>query len=106
MARIPWSSSITANVVRPTTLAATPCPCPTIISYRSPVLLENVGDALDPALEPLLQKQTFQQGGSVCIKLGESTIEYSKDFRMYMTTRKGRVNVIMIAGMNRRLHIG
>ena len=57
------------------------------IQFGSPVLLENVGDCLDPALEPLLQKQTFQQGGSICIKLGESTIEYSKDFKMYITTR-------------------
>ncbi|XP_059098400.1 dynein axonemal heavy chain 7-like [Tigriopus californicus] len=56
------------------------------IQFGNPVLLENVGDYLDPALEPLLQKQTFQQGGSVCIKLGESTIEYSKDFKMYITT--------------------
>ena len=57
------------------------------IQFGTPVLLENVGESLDPALEPLLQKQTFQQGGSVCIKLGESTIEYSKEFRMYITTR-------------------
>ena len=57
------------------------------IQFGTPVLLENVGESLDPALEPLLQKQTFTQGGSVCIKLGESTIEYSKDFRMYITTR-------------------
>ena len=57
------------------------------IQFGTPVLLENVGESLDPALEPLLQKQTFKQGGSVCIKLGESTIEYSKDFRMYITTR-------------------
>ena len=54
------------------------------IQFGTPVLLENVGESLDPALEPLLQKQTFTQGGSVCIKLGESTIEYSKDFRMYI----------------------
>jgi dynein heavy chain len=59
----------------------------TCIQFGSPVLLENVGESLDPALEPLLQKQTFQQGGSTCIKLGESTIEYSSDFRMYITTR-------------------
>nr|XP_040564670.1 dynein heavy chain 7, axonemal-like [Lepeophtheirus salmonis] len=57
------------------------------IQFGSPVLLENIGDTLDPVLEPLLQKQTFQQGGSVCIKLGESTIEYSKSFKMYITTR-------------------
>ena len=57
------------------------------IQFGTPVLLENVGECLDPALEPLLQKQTFLQGGSTCIKIGESTIEYSKNFRMYITTR-------------------
>lgn len=51
------------------------------------MLLENIGEELDPILEPLLQKQTFKQGGSVCIRLGDSTIEYSKDFRFYMTTK-------------------
>ena len=45
------------------------------------VLLENVGEELDPILEPLLLKQTFKQGGATCIKLGDSTIEYSKDFK-------------------------
>ena len=38
-------------------------------------------------LEPLLLKQTFKQGGAVCIKLGDATIEYSKDFRFYITTK-------------------
>ena len=46
------------------------------------MLLENVGEELDPLLEPLLLKQTFKQGGSICIKLGDSVIEYSKDFRL------------------------
>lgn len=45
------------------------------------VLLENIGEELDPILEPILLKQTFKQGGSICIRLGDSTIEYSKDFR-------------------------
>jgi dynein heavy chain len=31
-----------------------------------PLLLEDVGETLDPALEPILLKQTFM---SVCIKL-------------------------------------
>lgn len=51
------------------------------------VLLENVGEELDPILEPLLLKQTFKQGGSVCIRLGDSTIEYAPDFRFYITTK-------------------
>ena len=57
------------------------------IQFGTPVLLENIGEELDPILEPLLLKQTFKQGGSICIKLGDSTIEYSKDFRFYMTTK-------------------
>ena len=40
-----------------------------------------MAEELDPVLEPLLLKQTFKQGGSICIKLGDSIIEYSKDFR-------------------------
>ena len=52
-----------------------------------PVLLENIGEDLDPILEPLLLKQTFKQGGSICIRLGDSTIEYSPDFRFYITTK-------------------
>jgi dynein heavy chain len=43
--------------------------------------MENVGEEIDPLLEPLLLKQTFKQGGSLCIKLGDSVIEYSPDFR-------------------------
>ncbi|GIY27745.1 dynein heavy chain 7, axonemal [Caerostris darwini] len=57
------------------------------ITFGNPVLLENVGEELDPVLEPLLLKQTFRQGGMVCIKLGDSTIEYSSEFRFYITTK-------------------
>ncbi|XP_070569551.1 dynein axonemal heavy chain 7-like isoform X2 [Ptychodera flava] len=57
------------------------------IQFGTPVLLENLGEDLDPMLEPLLLKQTFKQGGSICIRLGDSTIEYSQDFRFYMTTK-------------------
>ena len=57
------------------------------IQYGSPVLLENVLEVLDPTLEPLLQKQTFKQGGIVCIRLGDNVVEYSEDFRFYMTTK-------------------
>lgn len=51
------------------------------------MLLENVGEELDPILEPLLLKQTFKQSGSICICLGDSTIEYAPEFRFYITTK-------------------
>ena len=62
------------------------CLVPDLTSRRSPdmclqVLLENIGEELDPMLEPLLLKQTFKQAGAICIKLGDSVLEYSADFR-------------------------
>lgn len=57
------------------------------IQMGIPVLLDNVGEEIDPALEPVLLKQTFRQGGIVCIKIGESIVEYNKNFRFYIITR-------------------
>jgi len=37
------------------------------ITFGNPLLLENVGEELDPSLEPLLLKQTFKQG--MCLPL-------------------------------------
>jgi len=37
------------------------------ITYSKWVLLENVGLDIDPALEPLLLKQTRREGGSLVI---------------------------------------
>ncbi|XP_066476619.1 dynein axonemal heavy chain 7 [Tiliqua scincoides] len=57
------------------------------VQFGTPVLLENIAEELDPILEPLLLKQTFKQAGSICIRLGDSTIEYAPDFRFYITTK-------------------
>uniref|UniRef100_A0A8C4WR96 Dynein, axonemal, heavy chain 12 n=1 Tax=Eptatretus burgeri TaxID=7764 RepID=A0A8C4WR96_EPTBU len=57
------------------------------VQFGTPLLLENLGQELDPSLEPLLLKQTFKQGGVECIRLGENVVEYSRDFRFYITTK-------------------
>jgi dynein heavy chain len=57
------------------------------ITYGKPVLLENLGDVMDPLLEPLLLKAKFKAGNIIMIRLGDSTIEYNEDFRFYMTTK-------------------
>ncbi|KAK7111861.1 dynein axonemal heavy chain 3-like isoform X2 [Littorina saxatilis] len=57
------------------------------IQFGTPVLLENVGEELDPILEPVLQKLTFKQQGVEYIRLGDNVIEYSHDFKLYITTR-------------------
>ncbi|GIQ86877.1 dynein heavy chain 1, axonemal, partial [Kipferlia bialata] len=57
------------------------------IRFGKPVLLENVGTELDPALESVLLKQTFKQGGSLMIRLGDQTIPYNQSFKLYITTK-------------------
>mmetsp|Transcript_24429 Transcript_24429/g.96934 ORF Transcript_24429/g.96934 Transcript_24429/m.96934 type:complete len:2723 (+) Transcript_24429:2309-10477(+) len=50
------------------------------------VLLESIGETLEAALEPLLLQQTYVQGGTTMIRLGDSTIPWNDAFRFYMTT--------------------
>ncbi|XP_046331899.2 dynein axonemal heavy chain 6-like [Haliotis rufescens] len=57
------------------------------IRIGMPVLLEDLGESLDPALEPVLLKQTFMSGGRLLIRLGDSDIDYDRNFRFYMTTK-------------------
>lgn len=57
------------------------------IRMGTPVLIENIGEEMDPAIEPLLQKQIVVKGTSMTIKIGDSIIEYQKDFRFYLTTK-------------------
>lgn len=42
------------------------------IQFGTPLLLENVGEELDPSLEPLLLRQTFKQGRSSLILAGST----------------------------------
>jgi len=57
------------------------------IRMGNPVLIENVGEELDPAIEPLLQKQIVKKGNNMTLKLGDTVIEYNKNFKFYMTTK-------------------
>ncbi|CAL1134249.1 unnamed protein product [Cladocopium goreaui] len=57
------------------------------IQFGTPVLLENVEESLDAILDPVLQKATFKQGTLTMVRLGDSTIEWSKDFKLYITTK-------------------
>ena len=57
------------------------------IRMGQPVLIENVYEDLDPAIEPLLQKQIVVKGNSMTLKLGDAIIEYAKEFKFYLTTK-------------------
>ncbi|XP_073954501.1 dynein axonemal heavy chain 1-like isoform X1 [Choristoneura fumiferana] len=57
------------------------------LRFGKPVLLENVGQELDPALDPVLKRQYFRQAGQLVLKLGDSLIPYMPGFRLYITTK-------------------
>ena len=51
-----------------------------------PVLLENVLEKLDPSLDPILLKQVYKSQGRLLIRLGDTDVDYSEDFKFYVTT--------------------
>lgn len=57
------------------------------IRYGAPVLLENIGQELDPSLESVLLKQIFKKGGQYMLRLGDADVPYSDQFRLLITTK-------------------
>lgn len=57
------------------------------ITYGQPVLIEEVGETLDPALNPVLARTFHHQGGRILMKFGDNEIEYDINFKLYMTTK-------------------
>lgn len=52
-----------------------------------PVLLEGVGVELPAVLAPLLEKRLTKTAGSLTLEFGDSVLDYSVDFRLYITTK-------------------
>ena len=50
------------------------------------VLLENIFE-LDAALEPILQRNVFKQGGQDMMRIGDNNVPYNDAFRFYITTK-------------------
>jgi len=57
------------------------------VRFGKPFIMENVLESLDPALEPVLLKKTFKQGGNIVMKIGDNVIPYHPDFKFYLTTK-------------------
>jgi dynein heavy chain len=57
------------------------------IQVGHPVLIENVGEELDAALDPVLLKQYVKQGTRLILRLGDKEIDYDPGFRLYITTK-------------------
>lgn len=56
------------------------------IQFGKWVLLENVGEELDPALEPVLLQQKIKSGSGFVLKLGDKSVPYNETFKFFLTT--------------------
>ncbi|KEG09899.1 dynein heavy chain [Trypanosoma grayi] len=52
-----------------------------------PVLIENVEENVDAALDSVLLRQTYRSQGRLLLKLGDTEIDYDPAFRLYMTSK-------------------
>jgi len=53
------------------------------------VLLQDVGQELDPVLDNVLNKSVIKVGNTFFVRFGDKEIEYDKNFKLYITTRMG-----------------
>ena len=57
------------------------------IRNGNPLLIEDVRETIEPALEPILQRAIYKQGTRLLIRLGDSDVDYDKAFKLYMTSK-------------------
>ena len=57
------------------------------VRIGKPLLIEDIGEYLDPALESILQKATFTQSGRTLIRIGDGDVDYDPNFSFYLTTK-------------------
>ena len=57
------------------------------IQNGEPIIIENMGDAIDAVLDPILARQTIKKGRNFMIKLGEKEVDYDPNFKLYLQTK-------------------
>lgn len=60
------------------------------LTEGKPVIVQNVGEILDPSIAPILDKAIVRIGTALVIKFNEKMVPYNENFRMYLTTKLGK----------------
>ncbi len=51
------------------------------------LLIENLPEALDPSLEPIIARRITRKGRTMLLRLGAQEVQYNPGFRLYLATK-------------------